>query len=141
MPNGSIGVTQHDYMRRLLPHIARKRPYFSMKNPDYRLPLPPISQCRQKEIVTIQASYQAKSQDNNHFHDMRFLQDPRYYGNIMTFKKHVRLFPETRTCFFKKTYVFIFKSVSLLNGMSMDHLFNQPIGRELKVPGRVRERF
>lgn len=90
-----------------------------MKNTDYRLPLPPISQCRQKGIVTIQASYQAKSQDNNRFHDMRFLQDPRYYGNFMTFKKHVRLFPETRTCFFKKTYVFIFKSYT---GLSLEDI-------------------
>ena len=31
----------------------------------------------------------------------------------MTFKKHVRLFPETRTCFFKKTYVLCVKSVYL----------------------------
>lgn len=28
----------------------------------------------------------------------------------MTFKKHVRLFPETRTCFLKKTYMFSGKS-------------------------------
>ena len=49
--------------------------YFSMKNPDYRLPLPPISRCQQKGIVTIQALYQAKSQDNNRFHDIKFLQD------------------------------------------------------------------
>ena len=48
---------------------------FCLKNPDYRLPLPPISRCQQKGIVTIQALYQAKSQDNNRFHDMRFLQD------------------------------------------------------------------
>ena len=53
MPNGSIGVTQRDYMRRLLPYIVRKKPYFSIKNPDYRLPLPPISQYRQKGIATI----------------------------------------------------------------------------------------
>ena len=46
-----------------------------MKNPDYRLPLPPISRCQQKGIVTIQALYQAKSQDNNRFHDIKFLQD------------------------------------------------------------------
>ena len=75
MPNGSIGVTQRDYMCRLLSYIVRKRPYFSMKNPDYRLPLPPISRCQQKGIVTIQALYQAKSQDNNRFHDIKFLQD------------------------------------------------------------------
>lgn len=120
MPNDSIGVTQRDYKRKLLPHIVRKKPYFSMKNPDYRLPLPPISRCQQKGIVTIQALYQAKSQDNNRFHDMRFLQDTWYNGNIMTFKKHVRLFPETCTCFFKKTYVFIFKSVSLPQEMEKE---------------------
>ena len=91
-----------------------------MKNPDYHLPLPPISQCQQKGIVTIQALYQAKSQDSNRFHDMGFLQDLRYNGNIMTFKKHIRLFPETRTCFFKKTYVFIFKSVSLPQEMEKE---------------------
>ena len=46
-----------------------------MKNPDYRLPLPPISRRQQKGIVTIQALYQAKSQDNNRFQDIKFLQD------------------------------------------------------------------
>ena len=51
---------------------------------------------------------------------MRFLQDPRYYGNIMTFKKHVRLFPETRTCFFKKTYMLKIKSVSLPQEMEKE---------------------
>ena len=92
MPNDSIGVTQRDYMRRLLPYIVRKKPYFSMKNPDYRLPLPPISRCQQKGIVTIQALYQSKSQGNNRFQDIWFFQGSRYNGNIMTFKKHVRLF-------------------------------------------------
>ena len=93
-------------MCRLLPHIVRKRPYFFIKNPDYHLPLPPISRCLQKGIVTIQALYQAKSQDNNRFNDTRFLQDPRYNGNIIAFKKYVHVFPRRRTCLCKKAYLY-----------------------------------
>ncbi len=40
-----------------------------MKKTNYHLPFPSISRCQRKGIVTIQAFYQAKSQDNSRFQD------------------------------------------------------------------------